>query len=152
MNRIKLQTMMRKVLLLITLVVPAFPQQHKVDPGQIHERLTAIVPLQGSGTMADPKRPMFAPAKHPTTLAATKPAPRSTTDILAYSWQLSDDGKSAIVEFVASNRAAFAEILNSKDPKVKVFERDKKSKAETESEIKKEKKDFDPTKFGARIH
>ena len=102
--------------------------------------------------MADPKRPMFAPAKRPTPLAASKPAPRSTTDILAYSWQLSDDGKSAIFEFVASNRAAFAEILNSKDPKVIVFERDKKSKAETESEIKKEKKDFDPTKFGARIH
>ena len=143
---------MRKVLLLINLVVPAFPQQHHLDAGQMHERLTAIVPLQGTGTMADPKRPMFAPGKKIPAPAALKALPRSTTDILAYGWQLSDDGKSAIVEFVAVDRKAFAEILNSKDPRVKVFERGKKSKEETESEIKKEKKDFDPTRFGARVH
>ena len=78
--------------------------------------------------------------------------PRSTTDILAYSWQLSDDGKSAIVEFVAADRKAFVEILNSKDPKVRLFEKGKNSKDETESELKKQKKDFDPTKFGAKVH
>ncbi len=143
---------MRKVLLLLALVVPALAQQFRVDPGQIYERLTAIVPLQGIGTMADPIRPLFAPSKRIATLAATKAAPRSPSDILAFSWQLSDDGKSAIVEFVAADRKAFAEILNSKDPKVKLFERGKKSKEETESELKKEKKDFDPTKFGARVH
>lgn len=144
---------MRKVLLLLALVVLAQAQQFRVDPGQIYERLTAIVPLQGTGTMADPIRPMFTPpSKRIATLTATKAAPRSPSDLLAFSWQLSDDGKSAIVEFVAADRKAFAEILNSKDPKVKLFERGKKSKEETESELKKEKKDFDPTKFGARVH
>ena len=52
---------MRKVLLLLALVVLAQAQQFRVDPGQIYERLTAIVPLQGTGTMADPIRPMFTP-------------------------------------------------------------------------------------------
>ena len=103
--------------------------------------------------MADPIRPMFAPpSKRLTTSKELKPAPRSTSDIIAYTWQLSDDGKSAIVEFVAVDRKAFTEILNSKDPKVRLFEKGKNSKDETETEIKKQKKDFDPTKFGAKVH
>jgi hypothetical protein len=37
-------------------------------------------------------------------------APLSPTAIIAFSWQPTDDGKSAIVEFVARDRAAFSRI------------------------------------------
>ena len=104
--------------------------------------------------MADPKRPMFAPAgdRRSTTPAFLKLAPQSKSDILAYTWHPSDDGKSAIVEFVAKDRSAFAPILASKDARVQTFERDKHGKDEMESAIKKVKKDFDPTKFGTRMN
>jgi hypothetical protein len=64
----------------------------------------------------------------------------------AFSYVLSDDGKFAIVEFVASDEAAFAEIL--KDPEVKVYLKKEflssaASKEEAEGEFKKIKKDFD---------
>lgn len=104
--------------------------------------------------MADPKRPMFAPAgdRRAITQPPLKLSPQSKSAILAYTWHPSDDGKSAIVEFVARDRSAFAEILSSKDARVQTFERSKNGKAEMEAAIKKEKKDFDPTKFGVRMN
>ena len=104
--------------------------------------------------MADPKRPLFAPAgdRRSATPAPLKLAPQSKSDILAYTWHLSDDGKSAVVEYVARDRSAFTEILNSKDARVQTFERSKHGKAEMETAIKKVKKDFDPAKFGVRMN
>ena len=103
--------------------------------------------------MADPKRPMFAPAGNRGEAAApTKLAPQSKTAILAYSWQVSDDGQSAIVEFVARDQAAFATILSSKDARVQTFQRGKNGKDETESALKKAKKDFDPKNFGVKMN
>ena len=147
------RTPIRTLLLASLCLIPSSAQIRKVDPGQSHERLVAIVPLQGAGTMADPKRPMFAPPgnRGPST-AVAKLAPQSKSEILAYSWHLSDDGKSAIVEFVARNQAAFVEILNSKDARVQIFQRGKQSKDEMEAALKKEKKDFDPKSFGVRMN
>ena len=158
MRRISLSPPRRVLLTLFPLFLSLYPnlliaQQRSVDPGQTHERLIAIVPLEGAGTMADPKRPMFAPAgNRGESPALTKLAPQSKSAILAYSWHLSDDGKSAIVEFVARDQAAFAAILSSKDARVQTFQRGKNSKDEMEAALKKAKKDFDPKNFGVKMN
>src|SRR2546430_15414948 len=87
------------------------PTYH-VDPRNTYERVLAIVSWSGSGSHADPKRPMYAPAA-----AQTNPA--SGSGILAYQCVASDDGKLALCEFVAKDRAAFKQLLA--DPAVKSF-------------------------------
>jgi hypothetical protein len=78
-------------------------------------------------------------------------APLSPTAIISFSWQPTDDGKSAIVEFVARDRAAFAPILADPQLTGKVFERGKAARADIERELKKHKKDLDLDRFvGAR--
>jgi hypothetical protein len=79
-------------------------QHRKVDPRNTYQRIVAVVPMVGSGTAADPKRPMYAPA------AASSPT-ASRSGIMAYSFQVSDDGRYALTEFVARERSAFAAIL-----------------------------------------
>jgi len=92
----------------------------------------------GKGTPADPRRPQYAP---------WPPNPHGTrTGIIAFNHQVSDDGKSALVEFIARDRSAFAAILADKS--LKVFEKGKDKKADIELELKKYKKDFDLSKFG----
>jgi len=51
--------------------------QQRVDPRNMYERVIAIVPVIGKGTLEDPKRPMYAPAP-----SAMSPATR--TGIIAY--------------------------------------------------------------------
>src|SRR5579883_3464192 len=106
--------------------------QRKVDPKNTYSRLICVVPMVGAGTAADPKRPEYAPWP--------LPPPGTQTGIIAYSQQLSDDGKLALVEFVARNRAAFQAILSDKS--ITVFEKGKSSKAIIESALKKYRKDF----------
>jgi hypothetical protein len=60
--------------------------------------------------------------------------------------QLSDDGKSALVEFVARDMSAFTAILGDKS--IKVFVKGKDKKGDIEAELKKYKKDFDLNRFG----
>jgi len=60
----------------------------------------------------------------------------------AYSYVMADDGKRAIVEFVARDRAAFAEIL--RDTTVRVVEKRNVADAVELVELRKLKKDFDP--------
>ncbi len=64
-----------------------------------------------------------------------------------YAHQVSDDGRFALVEFVARDRKAFQSILNDKT--IKVFEKGKDKKDDIERELKKFRADFDLTKFGA---
>jgi hypothetical protein len=73
--------------------------QQQVDRTHSYHRILAIVPLTGSGTAADPKRPTFAPA--PTASAQDRGG------IIAWQYQVSDDGTMAIVELVAADRGAF---------------------------------------------
>ena len=61
-----------------------------------HERVLAVVPMVGSGTPDDPRRPMYAPVPGG--------AP-SREGIIAFTYQVSDDGKFALVEFVAHDHA-----------------------------------------------
>lgn len=82
----------------------ALAQVHRVDARNMYERVIAIVPMTGSGTDADPRRPMFAP----------KPGdmnPASATTIAGFNYVLSDDGKFALVQFVARDKGAFQTLL-----------------------------------------
>ena len=117
--------------------------QHKVDPRNTHERLLCIVPIVGAGTgIADPKRPLYAPLP-------SQMRPDVRTGILAYHFEESDDHKSALVEFVAADRAAFNTILADKSVKSFLKGRDKHEDAE--AEFKKYKKNFDPQQFFVRV-
>src|SRR5437588_11376423 len=78
--------------------------QKKIDARMTYERCWASVPMIGTGTLADPKRPLYAPL--PSAMSAS-----SRTGILGYTLILSDDGKTALVEFVARDRSASTDIL-----------------------------------------
>jgi hypothetical protein len=144
--------------------------QRRVDPRNTYVRVICVVPLVGEGTKDNPKRPQFVPESAVAAVSATRtsavksPSPAapgdapnlsyssqaseaSKTEILAFVQQVSDDGKYALVEFVARDRAAFAGIMADKSVKV-LFEKDKAKKDDIERELKKYKKDFDLSDFG----
>jgi hypothetical protein len=110
--------------------------QHRVDPRNTYNRVIGVVPIIGSGTPADPKRPKYAPW----------PPSQDPNGIIAFTFQHSDDGQSAVFEFVARNRAAFQAIFNDKS--VLVFEKGKSVKGDVETALRKHRKDFDLDKFG----
>ena len=70
--------------------------QYRVDPKSRGERIIAVVPMIGSGTVTDPRRPLF----------ASTPWQPNPSGIDRFSYQPSDDGRYAIVEIVASDKAA----------------------------------------------
>ena len=57
--------------------------------------------------------------------------------ILAFSWIPSDDGKFALVEFVARERSAFRGVLNANRPDVRAFVRGPHTRDEIEAEFRK---------------
>ena len=126
----------------LLLLQPAWSQP-RVDAGNLYHRVICIVPMVGNGTWADPKRPMFAPVP-----AAVG---RGRSGILAYYHEPTDDGKSAIVVFVAADRSALQSILESNSPLVTVFERGKISQQATETALKAVKKDFNWQRFMLRV-
>src|SRR5690349_7808949 len=79
----------------------------RVDSRHMYERVLAVVPMVGKGTFSDPRRPLYAPLP-----SATNPTTR--TGMLGFTYVLSDDGQSALAEFVARDRSAFKDILNDK--------------------------------------
>jgi hypothetical protein len=117
----------------LTLVVSA---QRRVDPRNSYTRVIAVVPLTGSGTAADPKRPKYAPW----------PASPNTSGIIGFIFEPTDDGKSAVVEFVAQNRAAFSVLLADKT--IEVFQKGAVSKSAIETAIKQVRRDFSLDSFG----
>jgi hypothetical protein len=123
--------------------------QQRVDPTMTYHRVLAIVPLVGSGTAADPKRPMFAPTPQASTVnspqAASANTPPSTgipKAIIAYQHQLSDDGTLSLVEFVATDRSAFAALFASTDARVQYFEVGKSTQAEIQAAFQQKKAAF----------
>ena len=124
--------------LICTLPAGLFAQQRKVDLQHMYERVICIVPMIGAGTPDDPRRPMFAPPQ---------PDPNGRSGIIGFSYELSDNGKFALVEFVAHDVAALSDILSGEHSDVKAFEKGKAGKADIESEFRKYKKNFDLNKF-----
>lgn len=107
----------------------------------------------GTGTIDDPRRPMFVPKppslfKPPDTAKAAETGePTPPSGILAFQYQLSDDGNYALLELVGSDRKALDEVFNSTDARVKVFDRKLAQKETIETEFKKHKKDFNLDKY-----
>ena len=112
-----------RVLLLLTVTCLAFAQP-VVDARNTGERVYAIVPLEGKGTKEEPIRPKYWDSK----------------GIISYTFQFSDDGKLALVEFVASSQAAFSQM--ALDSTVKLFVKGKASVEAITTEFKKYKRDF----------
>jgi hypothetical protein len=113
--------------------------QRKVDPRLTYVRVIAVVPHVGTGSSTDPKRPQYAPAAR---TSAAQPVP----GIIGFTQQISDDGKWALVEYVARDMASLQPILNDKT--IKTFVKGKDKKSDIELELKRFKKDFDLDKFG----
>jgi hypothetical protein len=130
------QNMSRKLCIGMLLLTGLSSAQHRVDPRNSYNRVICVVPIVGNGTPLDPKRPMYAPW----------PLSQDPNGIIAFTFELSDDGQRAIVEFVARTRAAFQTILS--DTSITAFEKGKAAKADVEAAVKKARKDFDMDKFG----
>ena len=71
----------------------------------------------------------------------------SADGIIEFTWEATDDGQHAIVEFVARDRAALQPILNDSRLAGRRFEKGRSTKEEIERELKKHKRDFDAVTF-----
>jgi len=98
-----------------------------VDPQNVYLHIITVVPFTGKGTYSDPKRPMYLPAER---ASAT-----SRTDIIAFEYLPSDDGKSAIVEYVGVNKAALQQIYS--DTTLTIFQKGVHSQAVIEAAMQK---------------
>jgi hypothetical protein len=75
----------------------------------MYHRVYAVVPLVGSGTPADPSRPMLVPAApQPGQLQQQTSEP---PELLGWQMQISDDGKFGLVEFVFQSPLAYQSFL-----------------------------------------
>jgi len=105
--------------------------QHAVDPAQRYHRLICLVHLTGSGKPGDEIKAEYVPSDV-----------TSRAGIIAWSMQITDDGKMAIVHLVAVDRNAFAPILADKRPEIRVFEIGKDTQQAIETEMRKYKANF----------
>jgi hypothetical protein len=113
--------------------------QRRVDPRFTYIRVVAVVPHVGTGTATDPKKPKYA-------LGARTSANQPITGIIGFAQQISDDGRYAIVEYVARDLASVQQILNDKS--IKAFIKGKDKRGDIELELRKFKKDFNLDRFG----
>lgn len=114
--------------------------QHKVDSRQAGHRIYVVCPMIGDGSQQNPFRPKYAPL--PSELASP-----SRSGIKAFHYVESDDGRFALVEFAAWDRAAFRALLQ--DRSIQVFHRGMSRRDDVESEFRKYRKDFDLSAFGS---
>lgn len=129
--------------ILLLIAVSQTVAQQRVALRNTYERMVCVVPMVGAGTPADPRRPLYAPLPGQT---ATH-----RDGIIAFSYQLSDDGQYALIEFVARDREAFKEIAADNRPDVKAFHKGKDKRGDIEKEFRKHKKDFDLDHFGVSV-
>jgi hypothetical protein len=129
-----------RVSLVVSLLIPVLTSAAGPDHTVIYPRFISIVPMIGSGTMQDPLRPLFAPS--PQSSGTTADPLNASSQIVAFQTVPTDDGKAAIVVFVARSYAAFGPIL--RDSRVlKTFDRNRWSEDDLIRELRKYKKNFD---------
>ena len=116
--------------------------QPRVEWMNRYERVLAIVPVAGSGTAADPKRPQYVPV-------LSEDTPSTTTPFLGFAVVFSDDRKFALVEFVARSGSAFQGILA--DATIQTFLKGRDSRQAAEAAFQQHKKNFSIANFGVRI-
>jgi hypothetical protein len=109
--------------------------QHSVDPRNTYHRVICVVPLVGTGTPNDPRRPLYAPIANSA----------SPNGIIAFTQVPTDDGRSAIVEFVARNRSAFQAIFG--DTTITAYEKGAQSASAIETALQKLKHGFSLAQF-----
>jgi hypothetical protein len=109
--------------------------QRSVDPRNTYHRVICVVPMIGSGAPADPKRPKYAPA----------PGSAQPNGIIGFTQVLTDNGQSAIVEFVARQRSALLPILA--DTAITSYEKGSQSATAIESALQKLKQGFSLVQF-----
>jgi len=132
------------VVCLLPAVQTATAQQrtHHVDPRNVYERVLIVAPWIGSGSKADPKRGKYAPSP-------SQMSPTSRSGIIGFQCIPSDDGKLALCEFVAKDRAAFSQLLAA--PGVKAFLKGRDKIDDAVTEFTKHVKNFDINRFGVRM-
>ncbi len=130
--------MLRGIALLLLLINTLFAQ-NRVSPEMMYHRVWAVVPMIGKGTLDDPRRPMFVPSSSE---QAGRAKSGDRSGVIGFSMQISDDGKSALVEFIGATPADLKFIVNSNAPGVKAFERGVAKKEDIEAEFKKYKAAF----------
>ncbi len=130
MNHLLILFAASALLLAQTQTTPA--QFRKVDPHFTHERIIAIVPMVGAGTAKDPKRPLFS----------------DLPGITGFTAELSDDGRTALVEFVAKDRSQLNGLVNSGQ---RLERKDSPGKDAILQEFKTYKRNFKPDRFGLAI-
>ncbi len=118
--------------------------QYHVSPRNLYQRVYAVVPMVGDGTYENPRRPMFTANR-----AAARSRGSAEAGTISYSYQVSDNGRLALVEFVARDKEALRQILSSGRGDVKVFHKGTASRPQIEQEFQKHRKAFDWSKFGA---
>ena len=119
---------------------------NRAGSGAAYQRIICVVPLIGAGTLDDPKRPLFTPVAGRTSTdpeLSSLPVSKGFKEppaIVAYQSLVSDDGQSAIVEYVARDRATFGPLLTNNS--IKIFDRQTTKAADLIRELRKFKKDF----------
>jgi hypothetical protein len=108
------------------------------------ERVLAIVPMIGTGSVEDPRRPLFCPTPND---FAKPPDPNHRPIIVSYRFEPSDDGRTAIVEYTGFDRVALSKVIKSEDPAFRRMDFDKSTPAEIDRELKKVKQNFDLQRF-----
>jgi len=88
--------------ILLTFVITLAAGERYVSPLNTYFRVYAIVPMVGSGTAADPVRPMYTPV--PSQIGRA-------SGIIGFNSQLSEDGKTALIELVARDKSVLAKML-----------------------------------------
>jgi hypothetical protein len=125
----------------VCLMVPAFSYAGQPDHAVIYPRLICIVPMIGAGTMQDPYRPLFAP--NPQSRSGDPASRDEASEIIAFQSLPTDDGKAAIVIFVARSYAALAPLLQDSRI-IRHFEQDRWNIDDLTRELQKYKKNFEP--------
>lgn len=83
--------------------------QRSVPPEFMYHRVYAVVPLVGTGTLDDPKRPLLVPTSPQPGQVSPKTSERP--ELLGWQMQMSDDGKFALVEFIFQSPLAYQSFL-----------------------------------------
>lgn len=97
---------MLRILVALSVCALSLSAQRNVSPENLYHRVYAVVPMVGSGTPEDPKRPMLVPAPGQTgSMTGERP------ELLGFRMQMSDNGNFALVEFVFQSPVAFHNFL-----------------------------------------
>jgi hypothetical protein len=142
--------MSRRCIFLLLFLSAAALSQRRVDPKKTYHRILCVTPLIGSGTATDPVRPKYAPwplpAQQNPAHALIGPAAQNQAGIMAFSYVPSDDGRFAIVEFVARSRSAFQPIFA--DTTIQVFEIGRVTRPAIEAAVQRYRRNFNLEQFG----